>query len=103
MMSFCSEKDVLLFGKRSLFEWNGYKDILDLFNNAIGMAFNESKSCFLAHEVEEDSLVDIKAIFPFEVQKLTNGFKYLGYFLKPNNYKVGDWRWLVRKVEKRIG
>ena len=28
--------------------------------------------------------------------------EYLGYFLKPNNYKVVDWNWLVQKFEKRI-
>jgi hypothetical protein len=28
--------------------------------------------------------------------------KYLGFFLKPNNYRVNDWMWLLKKIEKRI-
>ena len=31
------------------------------------------------------------------------GFKYLGYYLKPNNYLKEDCYWLVKKVEKIIG
>ena len=30
------------------------------------------------------------------------GFKYLGFFLKPNNYRVKDWFWHIKKIEKRI-
>jgi hypothetical protein len=29
--------------------------------------------------------------------------KYLGFYLKPNNYRVADWKWMIQKVEKRIG
>jgi hypothetical protein len=29
--------------------------------------------------------------------------KYLGFFLKPNNYRVVDWNWMIQKIEKRIG
>ena len=42
-------------------------------------------------------------MFPFQVQDLGHGFKYLGYYLKPNNYRNEDWWWLLRKMEKRIG
>jgi len=33
---------------------------------------------------------------------LSEGFKYLGYYIKSESYKVTDWNWLVGKVEKRI-
>ena len=29
--------------------------------------------------------------------------KYLGFYLKPNNYQKEDWIWLLKKVEKRLG
>ena len=29
-------------------------------------------------------------------------YNYLAYFLKPNNYRSQDWRWLIEKFEKRI-
>lgn len=28
--------------------------------------------------------------------------KYLGFFLRPKNYRVNDWLWLLKKIEKRI-
>jgi hypothetical protein len=30
------------------------------------------------------------------------GMKYLGFHLKPNNYKKVDWLWLIEKLEKRL-
>lgn len=30
------------------------------------------------------------------------GIKYLGYFIKPNNYLKEDWWWLLKDIEKRI-
>jgi hypothetical protein len=32
----------------------------------------------------------------------SKGFKYLGFNLKPNNYRKEDWSSLIRKVEARI-
>jgi len=31
-----------------------------------------------------------------------DGLKYIGFFLKPNNYKIADSTWLVAKVESKI-
>ena len=31
-----------------------------------------------------------------------DGTKYLGFFLKPNGYRICDWLWLIQKMEKRI-
>jgi hypothetical protein len=28
--------------------------------------------------------------------------KYLGFYLKPNGYRIMDWNWLIEKIEKRI-
>ena len=28
--------------------------------------------------------------------------KYLGFFLKPNDYRKRDWVWLLEKLEKRL-
>ena len=33
---------------------------------------------------------------------MDNGFKYLGFYLKPNSYRVKYWFWLLKKIEKRI-
>lgn len=44
----------------------------------------------------------MERILPYEIVDLQLGLTYLGYFLKPNAYLVGDWLWLVKKVENRI-
>ena len=33
---------------------------------------------------------------------LDNGFKYLGFFSKLNNYRVVDWEWIVKMIESII-
>jgi hypothetical protein len=34
---------------------------------------------------------------PFECNGFIDGFKYLGFPLKPNEYGKNDWEWLVEK------
>jgi hypothetical protein len=94
--------DVLIFGKGSIEEWSVYKEILELFCSATGMMFSESKSSFMIVGLEANELTLIKQLLPFKFQLLDEGFKYLGFFLKPNSYLKSDWLWLLRKVEKRI-
>ena len=38
--------------------------------------------------------------FPFLWVPLDDGLKYLGFFLKPNNYLKKDLVWLIEKLEK---
>jgi hypothetical protein len=33
---------------------------------------------------------------------LKKDLKYLGFLLKPNDYRKTDWRWLIEKLEKRL-
>jgi len=33
---------------------------------------------------------------------LEEGLKYLGFHLKPNDYKKPDWMWLLEKLDKRL-
>lgn len=67
------------------------------------MAISESKSYFMENRFDEDTFLEVKSLFPFEVKSIDDGLKYLGYFLKPNNFLKEDWIWLVEKVEKRSG
>jgi hypothetical protein len=34
--------------------------------------------------------------------ELDVGLKYLGFHLKDNMYKKGNWKWLITKVERKI-
>ena len=76
--------------------------LLDLFCNAIGMEVNIEKSFSYIHKIKLDCLLELKALFQFKVEKMEIGFKYLVFFLKPNNYRVKDWFWIIKKIEKRI-
>ena len=67
------------------------------------MVMSENKSIFLEYGVSEDTVTHVQSFLPFEVKQLDVGFKYLGYFLNPNNYLKEDWMWLIKKVEKKIG
>ena len=40
---------------------------------------------------------------PFIFEDLDYGFKYLGYYLQPNFYRVSNWFWLIKKVEAKFG
>jgi hypothetical protein len=41
-------------------------------------------------------------LFPFQQIDLHGGLKYLGFFIKPNDYSKKDWDWLIAKIEKRL-
>jgi hypothetical protein len=94
--------DVILFGNGSISEWEVFKEVLELFCKATGMAFNPQKSVFLEAGWDVEGLTLLKALFPFEVNPIDEGFKYLGFYIKPNCYTRADWNWLEKKIEKRI-
>jgi hypothetical protein len=95
--------DVLLFGRGSISEWRDFHRILCLFSKATGLMINLDKSSFLSHAVDDEMQYQIKDLFNIHVIDLELGFKYLGFFLKPNCYATSDWIWLIQKVEKKIG
>ena len=94
--------DVILFGFDSLEEWKAFKDILDTFCEASGMSININKSSFLHNNLDEDTLRILAGHFPYKFDSLSNGFVYLGCYLKPSGYLIKDWYWLVSKFEKRV-
>lgn len=93
---------VIRFGEGTLEEWTTYKSIMDLFSNSTSMKISESNSIFLEFAMDDHIIKEFKKLFPFEVKPLNLGFKYLGYYLKPNNYSKDYCMWLVGKVENRI-
>jgi hypothetical protein len=50
-----------------------------------------------------ETLENLNVLFPHNFEELAKGFRYLGYFLKADAYKTVDWRWLLTKIEERIG
>jgi hypothetical protein len=74
--------DIVLFGNGNLSEWKVFKQVLDLFFQATGMAFNPQKSTFLEASWNDAELALLREFFPFVVKPLDDGFKYLGCYLK---------------------
>ena len=66
------------------------------------MRINSDKSCFLYHNFDDTCLNDFRAALPYKMLPIQSGITYLGYQLKPLNYRVADWFWLLQKFEKRI-
>jgi hypothetical protein len=91
----------LLFCDGSRWDVLKLKEILHLYGTATGMEVNMLKSSIVFNEVEEEQIGTILKIFPFQRAAFQGGFKYLGFQLKPNDYRKRDWQWLVDKIEAR--
>jgi hypothetical protein len=94
--------DVLCFVQGSSQNFLALKSILDLFCRATGTKINYLKSCVIPHRISEVSLKRLEYSLPFPRKELEVGFKYLGFFLKPDGYKTGDWNWLYNKFGAQI-
>ena len=94
--------DVVLFGHGSCAEWLQFRHIVDLFCAATCMASSCDKSAFLYHNIASGLLDQIRAVFPYKMEPIHTDFRYLGYRLKPLDYMVADWSWLVIRFEQKI-
>ena len=79
------------------------KNALDVFCDATGMSISPDKSQFYHSNWTPGDLEVIHQLFSFDILPLDQGFRYLGFFLKPNDYKIEDWIWLLKRIESRIG
>ena len=66
------------------------------------MVVNMEKSNLILNEFSDDMIQRAREIVPFQITPVEVGFKYLGFFLKPNNYSYQDWVWLYKKIESRV-
>ena len=66
------------------------------------MNISIENSCIYTHNIHLECLKELKELFQFKFEQMETGFKYLGFFLKPNSYRVKDWHWLIKKIDKRI-
>ena len=65
--------------------------------NAFGFRINPQKSTFLQYGVNQSVLDSLKSFFPFNTRDLSEGFRYLSFFLKVDRYKLDDWIWFAEK------
>lgn len=56
-----------------------------------GMEVIVQKSTISFNGLSEEIVAHLKAIFPFRHLDIQEGFKYVGFILKPSGYIKGDW------------
>jgi hypothetical protein len=66
------------------------------------MIINEGKYTLITFCLSEMEKIRYKLHFPFEEKMIDEGLKYLGFTLKPNDYRKEDWSWILKKLEKML-
>jgi hypothetical protein len=93
---------MLIFSMGSRRNVEVFKNILIFFSKATCMVINEGKSSLTTNLLTEEESLVYQQHFPFEEKRIDDGLKYLGFILKPNDYKKEDLIWLLKKLEKRL-
>ena len=75
---------------------------MELFHRASGMVINEAKLTIRWENMEDPEQCPMADFFNFQCWNVDEGVKYLGFFLKPNDYRKDDWYWLLEKIEKKL-
>lgn len=92
----------MLFGMLVRTVWQSFHEIFERFGKASGMEENLGKSCIYFEEAGKVLANEIATMFSVSAAPLSQGFKYLGFHMKLNNYQIKDWDWLAAKVKKKI-
>jgi hypothetical protein len=83
--------NVLIMSKETVQEWKEITSILTSFCRSSRLIVNHQKSILHFSRIEQEDVDTFKEIFPFKFVELSDGFRYMGYFLKLVKYKVEDW------------
>lgn len=75
---------------------------MDLYCKATGMEANMKKSLMSFNALEVKVKIQVINLLPMNHSDLNHGIKYLGFKLKPSDYKYVDWLWLFNKIEATI-
>eukprot|EP00253_Pinus_taeda_P017522 PITA_17522 len=94
--------DIILFSNGSLEDCRTPKRILDLFLKSTGLCINERKSTLTCSGLSRELVRRVELVLNFEVKSLEDSFKYLGFFFKPDNYRIKDWHWILAKLESKL-
>ena len=92
--------DIFIFCYGSVRELCALDDILKIFSKATGMDINVGKSTFIPDLLSREEERVLLELLPFHTVAFEEGIYYLGFFIKPNDYRKWDWVWLLEKLEK---
>ena len=94
--------DVLMFGDGTFSNIQNLVKVLKSYQRATRMEINLEKSKLYQNCINEEVLTKERELIPMPISPLNEGFKYLGFKLKPNAYSSQDWVWLYKKIESRV-
>jgi hypothetical protein len=94
--------DILIFCSGRRRDAEVLANILSLFCSTTSMQINIQKSTLSFSEMEREEEEIYQSLFHFTFQDFSEGLKYLGFHLNPNNYLKKDWKWLISKLDKRL-
>ena len=94
--------DILLFCNGSRRDVDCLHRGITLFKVTTGMQINLQKSTLSLIHLRAPDMRYMSTIFPVPATNILEGLKYLGFYLKPNDYRKSDWKWLIGKLEKRL-
>lgn len=95
--------DDLLFGDMNIIEeWVVLHNIINTFSVASRLYMNKTKSMVISSDIEEARCREICLLSDIIVVTLDEGFTYLGFHLKPNNYNNKDWGSLIEKFKNKF-
>jgi hypothetical protein len=94
--------DVLILSKASMVEWLVIDSRISFFCKATGLSVNLTKSTVHFEGLSDLELISFKTLLPYSFTDLSQGFRYLGYFLKTGTPRAADWDWLVNRVTNKI-
>lgn len=82
--------DILMFRAASSDEWRNMKYLLMKYCQPSGMNISEDKSVIMRLGDHDDLSKEIVSLFNFKLKDMNKWMKYMGYSIKPNDYKVTD-------------
>jgi hypothetical protein len=94
--------DILILTHALVQEWTVVMELIIVFFMESGLKVNPTKSMMHYLGLLEMKLDVFKICIPYSFSDLTEGFKYLGYYLKDGIPKYKYLSWLIQKVEKKI-
>ena len=90
-----------LFADDMLLMWEGlyenfqaFVEILEKYQKETWMVTNIEKLILDFNNLPDELLTRVRELFPFPLIPIVEGFKYLGFFLKTNDYVFQYWIWL---------
>lgn len=80
--------DVMIFLDGNIRDSTSFHDILILFEKAIVMVANQSKSTItLSHTSPQGDRLALH-FFHYQLHNISDGLKYLGFRIKPHSYQI---------------